>query len=121
MNESFSARIKKALDYRKMTAAELSRQTQISTGMLSDYINGRINPKQDKIYLIAKALNVNATWLLGYPDTEMLPEENNQEEKEEVHKITSKDIFTADGKKITGQEILDLINERIRQNKNKHK
>lgn len=51
----------------------------------------------------------------------MLPEENSQENDEEIHKITSKDIFTADGKKITGQEILDLINERIKQNKNKHK
>lgn len=121
MNDNFSARIKKALDYRKMNAAELSRKTGLSRGMLSQYMNNQVKPKQDKVYLIAKALNVNATWLLGYPDTEMLPEEKNQEEKEEVHKITSKDIFTADGKKITGQEILDLINERIRQNKNKHK
>lgn len=121
MDDNFSARIRKALDYRRMTAAELSRQTGFSRSILSQYINNKANPKQDKVYKIAKALNVNATWLLGYPDTEMLPEENNQEEKEEVHKITSKDIFTADGKKITGQEILDLINERIRQNKNKHK
>lgn len=120
MNDNFSARIRKALDYRKMTAAELSRQTGFSRSILSQYINNKANPKQDKVYKIAKALNVNLTWLLGYPGTEMLPEEKNEED-EKVHKITSKDIFTADGKKITGQEILDLINERIRQNKNKHK
>lgn len=120
MNDNFSARIKKALDYRKMNAAELSRKTGLSRGMLSQYMSNQVKPKQDKVYLIAKALNINPTWLLGYPDTEMLPEEKKQED-EEVHKITSKDIFTADGKKITGQEILDLINERIRQNKEKHK
>ncbi len=120
MNESFASRLKTAISYRKTTAAEVSRQTGIPTSMLSDYINGKFKPKQDKTYKIAKALDVNPTWLLGYPDTEMLPEEKNEED-EKVHKITSKDIFTADGKKITGQEILDLINERIRQNRNKHK
>lgn len=118
---SFSERLREAMDYRAITAAELSRQTGIPRASFSRYLRGIYEPKQDSVQIIAKALNVNATWLLGYPDTEMLPEENNQEEKEEVHKITSKDIFTADGKKITGQEILDLINERIRQNKNKHK
>lgn len=120
MKNDFSKKLSYALNYRDMKAITLSKKTGISSGMISDYIHGRVNPKQDKVYLIAKALKINPTWLLGYPDAEMIPEKEKSEEKE-VHTITSKDIFSADGKRVTGQEILDLINERIRQNRNKKK
>jgi transcriptional regulator with XRE-family HTH domain len=35
--------------------------------MISDYANGnRLNPRRDKVRAIADALNVNASWLIGY-------------------------------------------------------
>ena len=123
MSKSFAERLKKAMDYRNISAAQITKDTGISRGMMSDYIHGRVNPKQDKVLKIAKALRINPTWLLGYPNAEMLPikERTKEDKEEEVHTITSNDIFSADGKKVTGQEILDLINERIRQNKNRKK
>lgn len=38
---------------------------------ISDWLNNRYEPKQDKVYLLANALNVSPAWLLGYdePDT----------------------------------------------------
>lgn len=33
---------------------------------LSQYVNGKSEPDQKKIYLLAQALNVNEGWLLGY-------------------------------------------------------
>jgi transcriptional regulator with XRE-family HTH domain len=60
-----SERLKQALELRHMTAAELSRLTNITTASLSHYINGRYIPKQDKIYQLSEALRVSPSWLMG--------------------------------------------------------
>lgn len=59
-------RIADALEIRKMTAKDLADKTGISKSSISQYMNGIVKPKADRIYLIAKALNVNEAWLLGY-------------------------------------------------------
>lgn len=64
--DSISNRIKKGLSERNMQAVDVCHITGISKGSMSQYINGVVKPKQDRIYLIAKALNVNEAWLLGY-------------------------------------------------------
>lgn len=71
---NFSTRLRDALDMNRMTAAELSRRTGISEGSLSQYLKGTVNPKPDKVYAIAKELNVSSDWLLAYdePDEELL-------------------------------------------------
>lgn len=63
--ESTADRIKKAMDLRNMRQADLVEKTQISKGALSSYISGRYTPKQNNIYLIAKALDVSEAWLMG--------------------------------------------------------
>ena len=62
---TIAERLKQALELRNMTAAELSRRTNITTASISHYINGRYTPKQDKIYQLSQALNVNPSWLMG--------------------------------------------------------
>lgn len=65
--ESIQERIKKAMKSKSnMSAAELSRLSGIPKSSISQYLNGRVNPKQDRIYLMASALNVNEAWLMGY-------------------------------------------------------
>lgn len=112
MKKTFADRLNLALKSKNISAAALSRQTGISKGMLSDYLHNKHVPKQDKVYILAQALQVNTQWLLGYEDN-MEPQQ--KKDTGTAHKITSKDIFTANGQKITGQEILDLINERLNQ------
>lgn len=58
-------RIKEGMHIRDMKQADLVEATGISKGALSSYISGRYTPKQNNIYLIAKALNVNEAWLMG--------------------------------------------------------
>lgn len=36
---------------------------------ISQYLSGKYEPKQKSIYLIAKALNVSESWLMGFTDT----------------------------------------------------
>lgn len=63
---SVKERLNKALSEKGVTAAELSRRTGISKGSISQYKNGVVNPKQDRIYLLANALGVSEAWLMGY-------------------------------------------------------
>ena len=68
--EDFSKRLRKAMSIRNVKASELSRKTGIKPPMISDYLKGKYKAKQDKIYIIAEALDVNEAWLMGF-DTSM--------------------------------------------------
>lgn len=58
-------RIKMALRIKGVKQADLCRLTKIPKSALSQYISGAYEPKQDRIYLIANALNVSEAWLMG--------------------------------------------------------
>jgi transcriptional regulator with XRE-family HTH domain len=49
-----------------MRQADLCEKTKIPKSAISQYISGAFEPKQDRVYLIAKALNVDPVWLMGY-------------------------------------------------------
>lgn len=76
---SCGARIKEALYLRGMRQVELCEITKIPKSALSQYISGSFEPKQDRIYLIAKALDVSEAWLMGY-DVPMEKEKNPPDE-----------------------------------------
>ena len=59
-------RIKEAMHLRNKTQAELCEITGIPKSAMSQYVSGKFVPKQTRIYLLAKALNVNEAWLMGY-------------------------------------------------------
>lgn len=59
-------RIKEAMDNRGIKQAELARKTGISKGTISGYLSGRYIPRQNSIYLLAQALNVEIEWLMGF-------------------------------------------------------
>ena len=61
-----SQRIATALAIRNMKQAELCQLTKIPKSAMSQYISGAFEPKQDRIYLIARALDVSEAWLMGY-------------------------------------------------------
>ena len=56
-------RLYEALVMRNMKAIDLSKATGLSRGAISQWLSGKANPKQDKIYIMSKALN--AAWLMG--------------------------------------------------------
>lgn len=64
--EKCATRIAKALSIRGMRQYELCEKTKIPKSAMSQYISGAFEPKQDRLYLIAQALNVDPVWLMGY-------------------------------------------------------
>lgn len=66
MNESFSVRLKTAMDMRNMTASELCEKTGVPKSAISQYLSGAFKPKQTRTFILAQALRVDAAWLMGY-------------------------------------------------------
>ena len=75
-------RIKEAMHLRNKTQAELCKITGIPKSAMSQYVSGKFVPKQTRIYLLAKALNVNEAWLMGY-DVPMERDSQQTEQKTE--------------------------------------
>lgn len=62
----FKERLREAMAAKGMKAIELSEKTGINKASISYYLSGTNVPKQDRIFLLAKALEVSEAWLLGY-------------------------------------------------------
>lgn len=70
-------RLKEAMDIRNMKAVNLCEKTGIPKGAVSYYLAGKSKPKQDRIYLLSKALGINEAWLMGYD----VPMERDERQK----------------------------------------
>lgn len=64
--QSFSKRLKEAMEMRQVNQTELSNRTGIDKSSLSHYLKGDFKARSGNLGLIAKALNVDAGWLMGY-------------------------------------------------------
>ncbi len=62
---SFSDRLNLILKQEKIKASELSEMTGLSQSLISQYLSGKFEAKNDKISIISKALHVNELWLMG--------------------------------------------------------
>ena len=68
MKQTTQQRLREALSARNMLPIELSRLSGIGKSAISQYLSGKVTPKQDKIYKLAQALKVNESWLMGYDE-----------------------------------------------------
>lgn len=98
MSNEFQYRLQKSLSAARMTAAELSEKSGISEANISNYINGKYIAKQDKCFMLAKALNVDPWWLMsGEEPTATLrkafEEERIRQEKEDAEVDEIVDIY----------------------------
>jgi repressor LexA len=87
MKESFASRMRKAMDIRNMTQADLVKKTGLPKSAISQYYSGKYEAKQKALYLIAKALNVSEAWLMGH-DVPM--ERSDTEYPDNILKIETK-------------------------------
>lgn len=85
MNEpitDFKTRFNKALSVKNIRPTELAEKTGLSKSTISHYMSGYTKPKSDKLFILAKALNVSEQWLMGLDvsmtrfDAELLNREN---------------------------------------------
>lgn len=59
-------RFKELIEYFGIDQNDIIKKTGIPKSSMSMYVNGKRNPRQDKLSLIADAYGVSETWLMGY-------------------------------------------------------
>ena len=64
--QTVAERLKYALNLRNMRPIDLSEKTGIGKSSISQYLSNMVKPKQDRIFAMAKALNVDELWLMGF-------------------------------------------------------
>lgn len=99
-------RLTTALNIRKMKQSELCEKTKIPKSAMSQYISGAFEPKQDRLYLMANALNVSEVWLMGYDVPINAEEADLLKRWEELKKAISN--MSPEKKKLF-ETILDMI------------
>lgn len=92
MNEpkfTTAQRLKQLMDEQNLKQADLLRKcqpvakslnTKVSKSDISSYVNCKYKPNQLKLMVLARALNVNEAWLMGYD----VPRERKDKEKTEL-------------------------------------
>ncbi len=80
---------------------------------LSQYISGKVLPRQNKLYILGLALNVSEAWLMGYDvpierinTATDITESLTNEEKQLMHKFR---ILNSSGKEKAAEYISDLL------------
>lgn len=63
---TFGQRLREGLDRQGITQTELARRSGISKSSISRYVKGDWEGKQEAVYALAQALEVNEAWLMGY-------------------------------------------------------
>lgn len=63
---TFSERLEYALKYRGMRQSDLAKEIGVSRSSVCQYLNNICEPKGKRFERVAKALDVNEPWLMGW-------------------------------------------------------
>lgn len=102
--DTISNRLKQAMALRQKKQVDIVNETGINKGALSSYISGKYQPKQNNIYLIAEALEVNEAWLMGYD----VPMERQSTAETEATAMPETLAVQFEGDSFTAQELEEI-------------
>ena len=125
MKQTTQQRLREALSARNILPIELSRLSGIGKSAISQYLSGKVTPKQDKIYKLAQALKVSESWLMGYdepmeqspaPASDNLPDLTPKDEREIMHlmddmkeKLMQEEGLMFDGQPASPESIQSIL------------
>lgn len=70
-----SIRLKEIMNDRNLKQVDILEMTKpycikydvrMNKSDISQYVSGKVEPNQEKLFILAKALNVNEAWLMGF-------------------------------------------------------
>ena len=67
-NKTFADRLQSALDYRNKKQIDLTNGAGLNKSLISQYLSGKFDAKNDKIDIIAEYLDINPLFLMGKID-----------------------------------------------------
>lgn len=81
----------KQVDILKLAAPFCEKyNVKLNKNHLSQYVNGKTEPGQEKLYILGQALNVSEAWLMGFD----VPMNDNEKTKSLVSPAVTDDIVT---------------------------
>lgn len=110
VDNQFAGRLRQAMTLRGIKQVELCEKAGIPKSALSQYLRGSFEPKQDRLWTLAKALGVSEAWLMGY-DAPMEREAESPTGLFEEDDPLAHQLFAAYGevKEVFTQENLDDV------------
>ena len=85
-------RLREAMQVAGKKQIELAMDTGLSHSTISRYLSGKVEPRQDAIIKLARALNVSEWWLWGYD----VPQARTSEHKKNDQLVSIVKQFRAD-------------------------
>lgn len=93
--ENTSIRLKQIMDNRNLKQVDILDMTKpycvkydvkMNKSDISQYVSGKVEPNQEKLFILAKALGVNEAWLMGF-DVPMKKELSSSEAEGDIELI----------------------------------
>lgn len=102
--EELKDRLQQALARKGWKAVDLVEKTDIPKGAISYYLAGKSKPKADRLYIMARALDVSEAWLLGYnvPMARSEGQKKNDQLAELIVKLRTDERFYSTVAKLAG-------------------
>lgn len=91
-----------------MKAIDVCNKTGLSGPLISQYLSGKFVAKNDKAYLLGKALHVNPSWLMGISDDMEMPIEM-KEKVDDFSRIPLYSTICCGNGGFVDDEIMDYI------------
>lgn len=66
----FRKRLKQKMDEKGLKQIELANKAGIERSLISSYLSGRYEPKDESLQALARALDCDPMWLIGYDGIE---------------------------------------------------
>lgn len=111
---TFAQRLEEALRITKTKQIALARLTEIDKGTINNYLNGKYEPKQDRLEIIAKTLNVSPVWLMGYD----VPMEREKKTPDKIQLTEGEEMLLDLFRRVpveSQQMVLDMIKIALKQ------
>lgn len=115
--ENTSIRLKQIMDNRNLKQVDILDMTKpycvkydvkMNKSDISQYVSGKVEPNQDKLFILAKALGVNEAWLMGF-DVPMKKELSSSEAEGDIELIEKFSLLSERDKQLVMNMIDSML------------
>ena len=115
--ENTSIRLKQIMDNRNLKQVDILDMTKpycvkydvkMNKSDISQYVSGKVEPNQEKLFILAKALGVNEAWLMGF-DVPMKKELLSSESEGDIELIEKFSLLSERDKQLVMNMIDSML------------
>ena len=115
--ENTSIRLKQIMDNRNLKQVDILDMTKpycvkcdvkMNKSDISQYVSGKVEPNQEKLFILAKALGVNEAWLMGF-DVPMKKELSSSEAEGDIELIEKFSLLSERDKQLVMNMIDSML------------